>query len=138
MGKPRLILLDEPSTGLDPFSRRFLWNTMQSYFYKQKRSAILTTHNMEEADNICTKIGIMSRGSLRWESATVYWLLYLLRVTYAEWYYIRQKVSRRCNICLSGLEQVSWFDLAREHKCAVQHGSNVEFPIKCFGKKYTL
>ena len=64
VGKPRIVLLDEPSTGMDPQSKRFVWNTISSSF-KEGRGAILTTHSMEEADAICSKIGILVNGELR-------------------------------------------------------------------------
>ena len=64
VGNPRIVLLDEPSTGMDPQSKRFVWNTISSSF-KERRGAILTTHSMEEADAICSKIGILVKGELR-------------------------------------------------------------------------
>ncbi|XP_077510991.1 cholesterol transporter ABCA5-like isoform X7 [Amblyomma americanum] len=66
LGKPRIVLLDEPSTGMDPQSKRFLWDTICSTFPQGgDRGALLTTHSMEEADALCTKVGIMVRGALR-------------------------------------------------------------------------
>lgn len=66
LGKPRIVLLDEPSTGMDPQSKRFLWDTICSTFPQGgERGALLTTHSMEEADALCTKVGIMVRGALR-------------------------------------------------------------------------
>ncbi|XP_068227005.1 cholesterol transporter ABCA5-like [Palaemon carinicauda] len=64
IGKPQVVLLDEPSTGMDPQSKRFLWNSILASF-KGQRSAILTTHSMEEADALCSRIGILVRGGLR-------------------------------------------------------------------------
>jgi ATP-binding cassette, subfamily A (ABC1), member 5 len=49
VGAPRVVLLDEPSTGMDPKSKRFLWDTILNSF-QGSRGAILTTHSMEEAD----------------------------------------------------------------------------------------
>merc|ERR1712136_498126 len=49
LGHPSIVLMDEPSTGMDPHSKRFLWNTISASF-QGKRGAILTTHSMEEAD----------------------------------------------------------------------------------------
>ncbi|XP_035703760.1 ATP-binding cassette sub-family A member 8-B isoform X2 [Folsomia candida] len=63
LGSPRIVLLDEPSTGMDIMSKRFLWNTIIGTF-KDNRGAILTTHSMEEADALCTRIGIMNKGSI--------------------------------------------------------------------------
>ncbi|CAG2105325.1 unnamed protein product [Medioppia subpectinata] len=66
MGDSKLVLLDEPSTGMDPYSKRFLWTTIQSTFNGQtERSAVLTTHSMEEANALCNRIAIMTRGVMR-------------------------------------------------------------------------
>ena len=52
--------VDEPSAGLDPVSRRNLWNVILRTM--SHRSVILTTHSMEEAEALCQRIGIMVRG----------------------------------------------------------------------------
>jgi len=75
MGWPRLVLLDEPSTGLDPSSKRFLWDTIRASFNGHQRSAILTTHYMEEADALCNRIGIMVNGALEYVELSLYVLL---------------------------------------------------------------
>lgn len=64
MGDPPLVMLDEPSTGMDPQSKRNLWDMMTESINGQ-RSAILTTHSMEEADALCDRIGIIFQGELR-------------------------------------------------------------------------
>uniref|UniRef100_A0A6P7HF40 ABC transporter A family member 1-like n=1 Tax=Diabrotica virgifera virgifera TaxID=50390 RepID=A0A6P7HF40_DIAVI len=64
IGNPKIVLLDEPSTGMDPQSKRFLWDTILTNF-RGSRGAILTTHSMEEADALCSRIGIMVKGELR-------------------------------------------------------------------------
>ncbi|XP_038064464.1 ATP-binding cassette sub-family A member 10-like [Patiria miniata] len=63
IGKPKIVFLDEPSTGMDPTSKRFLWNTIISSF-RGDRGAVLTTHSMEEADAVCSRVGIMVSGKL--------------------------------------------------------------------------
>lgn len=66
MGNPPLIFLDEPSTGVDPQAKRFMWNIVSKISTQQKKSAvILTTHSMEEAEALCTKMGIMVRGEFK-------------------------------------------------------------------------
>jgi len=60
---PKIIYLDEPSTGLDPENRRQLWEIISKL--KGKRAIILTTHSMEEADVLCNRIAIVSNGILR-------------------------------------------------------------------------
>ncbi|KAJ8921257.1 hypothetical protein NQ315_013729 [Exocentrus adspersus] len=64
VGNPKVVLLDEPSTGMDPRSKRFLWDTILASF-QGTRGAILTTHSMEEADALCSRVGIMVKGALR-------------------------------------------------------------------------
>ena len=62
MGAPRCVFLDEPSTGMDPSARRAMWETILAS--RRGRSIILTTHLMEEADALCSRIGIMVNGQL--------------------------------------------------------------------------
>lgn len=63
IGDPRVVLLDEPSAGLDPVSRRNLWSVILRTM--SHRSVILTTHSMEEAEVLCHRIGIMVQGQLQ-------------------------------------------------------------------------
>ena len=60
---PKIIYLDEPSTGLDPENRRQLWDILANL--KGKRAMVLTTHSMEEADVLCNRIAIVNNGILR-------------------------------------------------------------------------
>ena len=64
IANPQVVFLDEPSTGLDPETRRLVWEIVQAEREKG-RCIILTTHSMEEADTLCTRIGIMAGGRLR-------------------------------------------------------------------------
>ncbi|KAL8130679.1 hypothetical protein V2J09_019834 [Rumex salicifolius] len=63
IGNPKLIILDEPTTGMDPISRRHVWDIIERA--KRGRAIILTTHSMEEADILGDRIGIMAKGRLR-------------------------------------------------------------------------
>ncbi|KAJ0406974.1 hypothetical protein P43SY_005207 [Pythium insidiosum] len=66
IGSPPIIFLDEPSTGMDPVSRRFMWNVIANISTQKKESTIiLTTHSMEECEALCTRVGIMVGGRLR-------------------------------------------------------------------------
>lgn len=62
VGNPSIVYMDEPSTGLDPASRRQLWDVISKA--KRDKSVVLTTHSMEEADVLCDQLGIMSGGRL--------------------------------------------------------------------------
>lgn len=63
IGDPEVVLLDEPSAGLDPVSRRNLWSVILRTM--SSRAVILTTHSMDEAEALCKRIGIMVKGQLR-------------------------------------------------------------------------
>nr|XP_009803674.1 PREDICTED: ABC transporter A family member 7-like isoform X3 [Nicotiana sylvestris] len=63
IGDPKVVYMDEPSTGLDPASRNNLWNVVKRA--KQDRAIILTTHSMEEAEHLCDRLGIFVDGSLQ-------------------------------------------------------------------------
>uniref|UniRef100_A0A3Q1EAA0 ATP-binding cassette, sub-family A (ABC1), member 4a n=1 Tax=Acanthochromis polyacanthus TaxID=80966 RepID=A0A3Q1EAA0_9TELE len=64
IGCPALVLLDEPTTGMDPLSRRFLWNSIMSVI-QDKRAVVLTSHSMEECEALCTRLAIMVNGSFK-------------------------------------------------------------------------
>lgn len=63
LAKPPLMVLDEPTTGLDPESRRNLWSLLTSY-REWGATVVLTTHNMEEAEVLCDRIGIIQNGRM--------------------------------------------------------------------------
>jgi ATP-binding cassette subfamily A (ABC1) protein 3 len=66
IGNPPLVFLDEPSTGVDPQAKRFMWNIVSKVSTLRKKSAvIITTHSMEEAEALCTKMGIMVAGEFK-------------------------------------------------------------------------
>ncbi|KVH98695.1 ABC transporter A family member 2-like [Cynara cardunculus var. scolymus] len=62
IGEPKLVILDEPTTGMDPITRRHVWDIIENA--KKGRAVILTTHSMEEADILSDRIGIMTKGRL--------------------------------------------------------------------------
>lgn len=62
IGNSKLVVLDEPTAGMDLSARRKLWNMLKNY--KQGRIIILTTHYMDEADILGDRIGIMNEGEL--------------------------------------------------------------------------
>ena len=60
---PEIIFLDEPTGGLDPLARRALWETLRR-IHREGRTIVLTTHYMEEADQLCERVAIIDRGKL--------------------------------------------------------------------------
>jgi len=66
IGDPQLVLLDEPSAGMDPKARRFMWSVIQEISMARKQAAvILTTHSMEECEALCNRAVIMVNGQFR-------------------------------------------------------------------------
>eukprot|EP00210_Caulerpa_lentillifera_P000918 g888.t1 len=63
LGNPKIVFLDEPTTGMDPISRRYVWDIIESA--KPGRAIVLTTHSMEEADILGDRISIMAKGNVR-------------------------------------------------------------------------
>ncbi|CAG0894774.1 unnamed protein product [Cyprideis torosa] len=61
MGDPPLVLLDEPTSGMDPAARRFLWDCTLSML-REGRAVVMTSHSMEECDYLCSRLVIMVAG----------------------------------------------------------------------------
>ncbi|NWQ92203.1 ABCAA protein, partial [Burhinus bistriatus] len=65
LGNPAVLLLDEPSTGMDPNGQRRVWKMIRAALKTKETGAILTTHYMEEAETVCDRVAIMVSGQLR-------------------------------------------------------------------------
>jgi len=63
-GYPKQILLDEPTAGLDPSTRRYVWNIINDTKKMNESALILTTHSMEEAEQLCDRLAILVNGRL--------------------------------------------------------------------------
>ena len=63
VNQPKIVFLDEPTTGLDPQSRRVLWGMIRE-LCDQRKTVVMTTHYMEEAEALCHRVGIVDHGSL--------------------------------------------------------------------------
>jgi lipooligosaccharide transport system ATP-binding protein len=61
ISQPRLLILDEPTTGLDPEARRSLWAVIEA-FRRDRGAILLSTHYMEEAERLCDRVAIMHKG----------------------------------------------------------------------------
>uniref|UniRef100_A0A452T804 ATP binding cassette subfamily A member 8 n=1 Tax=Ursus maritimus TaxID=29073 RepID=A0A452T804_URSMA len=65
LGNPSVVLLDEPSTGMDPEGQQQMWQAIRATFKDTERGALLTTHYMAEAEAVCDRVAIMVSGKLR-------------------------------------------------------------------------
>ena len=92
IGGPNLLLLDEPSSGLDPAARRSMWKIVDGVRgdgVKAKRSIVLTTHSMEECEALCSRIGIMVVGKLQCLGSAT-----RLKATYGQGWHVEVNVAR--------------------------------------------
>ena len=64
VGRPRLLVLDEPTVGLDPIARDGVWERVRRMRAESGTTVLLTTHYMEEADELCDTVALMHRGRL--------------------------------------------------------------------------
>ncbi|MHB8633930.1 MAG: ABC transporter ATP-binding protein [Thermoplasmatota archaeon] len=62
--RPRILFLDEPTVGLDPVARRAVWQNIEALRQESRMTILLTTHYMEEADQLCDRVAILHRGAL--------------------------------------------------------------------------
>uniref|UniRef100_A0A452TYF9 ATP-binding cassette sub-family A member 3-like n=1 Tax=Ursus maritimus TaxID=29073 RepID=A0A452TYF9_URSMA len=91
IGGSKVVILDEPTSGMDPASRRATWDILQQY--KQDRTILLTTHYMDEADFLGDRIAIMVKGSLRCCGSSVF-----LKKIYGVGYHIVMVKEAHCNV----------------------------------------
>ena len=63
MGESKLIILDEPTSGIDSSNRRFIWNIIKEN--KGDKIILLTTHFMDEAEYLCDRVGIIRYGEIQ-------------------------------------------------------------------------
>ncbi|XP_072607393.1 phospholipid-transporting ATPase ABCA3-like [Vulpes vulpes] len=91
IGGSKVVILDEPTSGMDPASRRATWDVLQEY--KENRTILLTTHYMDEADILGDRIAIMVKGSLRCCGSSVF-----LKRIYGVGYHIVMVKEAHCNV----------------------------------------
>ncbi|KHJ96150.1 ABC transporter, ATP-binding protein [Oesophagostomum dentatum] len=89
IGDPDLLLLDEPTTGMDPNSRMLLWE-MIDRFVRGGKSVILTTHSMPESEALCRRLAIMVNGAIRCIGTPLY-----IKNKYGTGYNIRLRLRSR-------------------------------------------
>ena len=108
-GEPDCLLLDEPSTGMDSMAKRFMWDVIASL--KKERAVVLTTHSMEEADAVCSRIGIMVDGRLRCLGTSQQ-----LKSTYGHGYRLAVRTPAGRTAPVADFVQREFGDLARLHE----------------------
>ncbi|KAM4813642.1 phospholipid-transporting ATPase ABCA3-like [Urocitellus parryii] len=91
VGGSKVVILDEPTSGMDPVSRRATWNLIQQH--KEDRTILLTTHHMDEADILGDRIAIMVLGTLQCCGSSVF-----LKKLYGVGYHIIMVKSPNCNV----------------------------------------
>lgn len=62
--RPRVLFLDEPTVGLDPLARQSIWQQIRRLVQQQQMGVLMTTHFMDEVDELCDRVGIMNHGEL--------------------------------------------------------------------------
>jgi ABC-2 type transport system ATP-binding protein len=63
--RPKLLILDEPTIGLDPNSRRNVWNLLEEFKQEMDLTVLLTTHYLDEAEHLCGRVGMIDKGQLK-------------------------------------------------------------------------
>ncbi|XP_063961818.1 phospholipid-transporting ATPase ABCA3-like [Lytechinus pictus] len=107
----KIVMLDEPTSGMDPSARRFTWDLLQQH--RKGRTMILTTHFMDEADLLGDRIAIMADGQIKCCGSSLF-----LKKKYGIGYHMVIAKSADCNV-----NAVS--DVIKEHVSGVQMENNV-------------
>ena len=90
VGNPKVLILDEPTSGVDPYSRRFLWDMIRAM--RKGRCIIITTQSMQEADVFADRKLIMSHGKLRCAGTSLF-----LKNRFGLGYHLSMSVEREFN-----------------------------------------
>ena len=86
IGKPPVLLLDEPSTGMDPAAKRFMWDVIETL--RDDHAIILTTHSMEEVSALCNRVAILVDGEVKCLGSPQH-----LKNKFGDGYYIQMKLE---------------------------------------------
>jgi ABC-2 type transport system ATP-binding protein len=117
MHDPQVLFLDEPSAGLDPQTRLLLWEIIREYNQRGK-TILLTTHNMEEADALCQRVGIIDHGRKIAVGTPAE-----LKASVPGGYLLRLRFGRHCPELLQRLQTLAGVTEVRPNK-AVNSGSH--------------
>lgn len=118
LNNPQVLLLDEPTTGLDPNARREIWEILLKIKAEKGTTLILTTHYMEEAEQLCDRIVIIDSGKILGDGT-----LQSLLATFSKGEIISFKVDKRPQQLLfdqlDGLQEIVWLDEAGSGRLVV-------------------
>ncbi|XP_037133937.1 ATP-binding cassette sub-family A member 5 [Syngnathus acus] len=91
LGDPKILLLDEPTAGMDPSSRHQVWSLLKSR--RAGRVIVLSTHYMDEADILADRKAVISQGRLKCVGSSIY-----LKTKCGVGYHLRMSISDRCDV----------------------------------------
>ncbi|XP_077981076.1 phospholipid-transporting ATPase ABCA1-like [Glandiceps talaboti] len=103
IGNPPVVFLDEPTTGMDPKAKRFLWKCITNVL-KEGRSVILTSHSMEECEALCSRLAIMVNGRFKCLGSTQH-----LKNRFGDGYMLTIRIGRNTNTDTVDLQSVIQF-----------------------------
>jgi len=117
---PKVLFLDEPTLGLDPQTRRSVWDYIKSLNEKEKITIFLTTHYMEEADYLCKRVAIIDRGKI----------LVIDKPSKLKSRIGRDVITISCSngeLCVNALKKEKWVESIKVHDSIITIGTkNVE------------
>ena len=130
MGNPAVMLLDEPSSGMDVAAKRVMWRTLEAVV--PGRSIVLTTHSMEEADRLCSRAGILAKRMLAIGTSDY------LRKKHGDRYYVHMLLKSAPNTTPEEAERVtSWIESEKGINGAIIDGGvwhgQVRFSVPATG-----
>ncbi|KAJ8951645.1 hypothetical protein NQ318_012316 [Aromia moschata] len=107
IGDPPVVYLDEPTTGMDPATKRYLWNALCK-IRDNGKCVVLTSHSMEECEALCTRLAIMVNGNFKCLGSTQH-----LKDKFAEGYMLTIKIKKEDATYEADLERIESF--IRQH-----------------------
>ncbi|XP_058455258.1 ATP-binding cassette sub-family A member 2 isoform X2 [Malaya genurostris] len=121
LGNPSIVFLDEPTTGVDPKSRHFVWGRIKS-LQRQDQTIILTSHSMDECEELCNRLSIMVGGQLRCIG-----FIQRLKEKYGKGYNLWLKLNSNSSLSPSTLVA----DIQRRFRCEIkeEHDGMLKFLV---------
>ncbi|GAB1297012.1 ATP-binding cassette sub-family A member 9 [Apodemus speciosus] len=128
LGNPSVVLLDEPSTGMDPEGQQQMWQAIRATFTNTERGALLTTHYMAEAEAVCDRVAIMVSGRLRCIGSIQH-----LKSKFGKDYLLEMKVKAPMQVESLNMEIMRLFpQAARQEREYTHQGCDLEAQCSSF------